>query len=35
MLLDETFRVEPRGSRPWWYRAVALLALVGSRPLHC
>jgi tetratricopeptide (TPR) repeat protein len=30
MLLDETFRVEPAGSRPWRYRATAALLLLGA-----
>ena len=29
MLLDETFGVEPRGSRSWRYRTLAVLVLLG------
>lgn len=30
MLLDESFRVEPRASRRWRYRALGLLVLLGA-----
>ena len=30
MLLDETFHVEPRGSRSWRYRTLAVLVLLGA-----